>query len=249
MTKFALTTPVPLDHLLKFLATTQGREKTYRGVQYFARFWVWYLIRQGAAKESIQKWDDLKKSLGVGRKLFRLAKPLEAGQSAIRALENSDEVLRFTQAGRNAAYSAYYVCEMLVWLHQVGFRKVTNQKQIGDMGHKFWTAALSFSIVSSLYSLRRVILHEELLERRNRAAIAGQGKDAAIQGADYKVEKKTLEKERSTVVRQLVLDGIDIIIPLSSLGWLNVDEGVVGLAGVITSLMAAQSQWKKVNPK
>lgn len=68
MGKFSLATPPPLDHLLKFLATTQGREKTYRGVQYFARFWVWYLLRQGASKDVIQKWEDLKKSLGIGRK-------------------------------------------------------------------------------------------------------------------------------------------------------------------------------------
>ncbi|RUS18959.1 WD40-repeat-containing domain protein [Endogone sp. FLAS-F59071] len=182
-----------------------------------------------------------KEDLGI----FRLAKPLEAGQSAARSFKISDEFLRYTQVGRNAFYSAYYTCEMFVWLHQSGFRKLQNQKQMADLGHKFWAAALTSSIISSLYALRQITLREEVLERSHKAAIAGQTKEAMREGADYKVDKLTLGKEKNATKRQLILDSIDIVIPFASLGWINVDEGIVGLAGVVTSIMAAQTQWKK----
>lgn len=39
-----------------------------------------------------------------------------------------------------------------------------------------------------------------------------------------------------------------MLIPLGGLKWLNLDEGVIGVAGVITSAMAVKTQWFKINP-
>lgn len=60
---------------LKFTATTVGRDKLYRGVQYFSRFLAWYLLRQGASKETVARFNNLKKTLGLSRKcnIFNLA--------------------------------------------------------------------------------------------------------------------------------------------------------------------------------
>lgn len=38
------------------------------------------------------------------------------------------------------------------------------------------------------------------------------------------------------------------MIPLGGLKLLNLNEGVIGLAGMITSAMAVNTQWKKINP-
>jgi hypothetical protein len=42
------------------------------------------------------------------------------------------------------------------------------------------------------------------------------------------------------------MDVLDITIPAKALGYLHQD-GLTSIAGLITSIMGVQSQWKKVN--
>jgi len=73
---------------LKFGGTTLGRDKvsniifvsiipyrqmdqTYRAVQYFARFYAWYLLNKGD-KTDAARWTALKSHLGTARKRMRL---------------------------------------------------------------------------------------------------------------------------------------------------------------------------------
>src|SRR5690349_9608420 len=64
----ALSLPINVQPWLKYTATTVGRDKIYRAVQYFSRFLAWYLLRQGATKETVARFNNLKKTLGLSRK-------------------------------------------------------------------------------------------------------------------------------------------------------------------------------------
>jgi hypothetical protein len=44
---------------------------------------------------------------------------------------------------------------------------------------------------------------------------------------------------------QLLTDLCDLTVPLSALAWVNFDDGVVGLAGTLSSLVGVYLQWKK----
>jgi len=44
---------------------------------------------------------------------------------------------------------------------------------------------------------------------------------------------------------QLTSDLCDLTVPLSALAWVNFDDGVVGLAGTVSSLIGVYNQWKK----
>ena len=44
---------------------------------------------------------------------------------------------------------------------------------------------------------------------------------------------------------QLFSDLCDLTIPSSALGWVDFDDGFVGLAGTTSSLLGVWSQWKK----
>jgi hypothetical protein len=59
------------------------------------------------------------------------------------------------------------------------------------------------------------------------------------------VEKKKIDKEAAAVRIQLVSDLCDITIPSATLGWVQFDDGFVGLAGTLSSLLGLYSQWKK----
>ena len=52
-------------------------------------------------------------------------------------------------------------------------------------------------------------------------------------------------RERAASQLQLISDLADLTVPASALGWVNFDDGVVGLAGTLSSVIGVYSQWKK----
>lgn len=51
--------------------------------------------------------------------------------------------------------------------------------------------------------------------------------------------------ERTASRIQLTSDLCDLTVPLSALAWVNFDDGIVGLAGTLSSMLGIYSQWKK----
>jgi peroxin-11B len=61
----------------------------------------------------------------------------------------------------------------------------------------------------------------------------------------WKPSLLTFHSERNAAQTQLVSDLCDLFIPVSALGYINVDDGVVGLAGAVSSLIGLMAQWNK----
>jgi peroxin-11B len=59
------------------------------------------------------------------------------------------------------------------------------------------------------------------------------------------IDAANTSRERAAVNLQLVSDLADITVPLSAIGLANFDDGVVGLAGTLSSLIGVYTQWKK----
>jgi peroxin-11B len=59
------------------------------------------------------------------------------------------------------------------------------------------------------------------------------------------VQAKKVAREMAAVKVQLVSDLCDITIPATALGWVALDDGIVGLAGTVSSLLGVWGQWKK----
>jgi peroxin-11B len=51
--------------------------------------------------------------------------------------------------------------------------------------------------------------------------------------------------EKNASHLQLVSDLCDLTIPTSALAWANFDDGFVGLAGTVSSLIGLMAQWQK----
>ena len=52
-------------------------------------------------------------------------------------------------------------------------------------------------------------------------------------------------RERNAANSQLLSDLCDLTIPSSALGYVNLDDGIVGLAGTVSSLIGVWATWKK----
>lgn len=52
-------------------------------------------------------------------------------------------------------------------------------------------------------------------------------------------------RERASTNVQLISDICDLTIPSTALGYVSLDDGIVGLAGTVSSLIGVWSIWKK----
>ncbi|KAF9546047.1 Peroxisomal membrane protein PMP27 [Mortierella hygrophila] len=223
---------------LKFTATTVGRDKIYRAVQYFSRFLAWYLLRQGSSKETVARFNNLKKTLALSRK----RKPVEHLEAAAIATGVKDEFLRFCAVGKQLAYAGYLSYDALIFLDGAGAYKFTKIKRYTELANKFWLAGIVFSFISGLYKTRQIQI-------RRQAALRGLKHRGESEKAYSRTELSGLAREQHALNKVLLQDGLDMLIPASGLSYVNLDDGAVGLIGTVTSLMGAQSHWAKVNSK
>ncbi|KAF8581638.1 peroxisomal biogenesis factor 11 [Ramaria rubella] len=230
---------------LKVWATTLGRDKTYRAVQYFARFLAWYLIRRGYAVEGA-RWNNLKSSLASGRKLMRLFKPIENLQAALRAMQASASALeQITSIARQLAYFGYLTYDMVVWAHSIRFITLAPDRaaNVNKTSLRFWLAGILFSIMNGVFKAGRLANEAKLL-RHPSSEKTSLGDDAT-----KRARLGVVATERASTQYQLMIDTLDVWLPATALGLVNVNDGVAGILGFISSVMALKSQWSAVTSK
>ncbi|KAJ6095777.1 peroxin-11 Pex11-Penicillium chrysogenum [Penicillium sp. IBT 16267x] len=222
-----------LAHWLRFVATTVGRDKLLRTLQYFSRFYAWYLYRTNKPQSAIDPYNAVKKQFGTTRKIMRIGKFAEHLKAASVALDNKgpiDPVLRYLSVGRQLGYAGYLSLDMVTVVDAIGFRKLESVKRIQEHAYRAWAAGLLCSALAGLYTLFKLQEKEKTVDRKE-----GEGV----------VEAKKIEKERSAARIQLFSDVCDLAAPLSAIGVLNLDDGIVGITGTISSLIGVWSQWRK----
>ncbi|ROW08525.1 hypothetical protein VMCG_03047 [Cytospora schulzeri] len=221
-------------HYQRFVATTVGRDKVLRTLQYFARFYAWYLYRTNGSPKEIAPWDAIKKQFGLVRKVMRVGKNVEHFKAAASAADAKagtlDPVLRYTTVGRQLGYAGYLTFDMATVLDTLGIRKSESAKRFQKEAYRFWAMGLMFSILAQAYTLYQLKQREAKVDKKE-----GEGV----------VESKRIAKERSTSQLQLISDLCDLAVPYSALGWVALDDGIVGLAGTVSSLIGMSTQWKK----
>ncbi|KAH7127155.1 peroxisomal biogenesis factor 11 [Dendryphion nanum] len=225
-----------VSHYLKFVATTVGRDKVLRTLQYFSRFLAWYLYRTNHPQSSITPFETTKKQFGLARKLMRVGKFIEHFKAAAVASDakSIDPILRWTAIGRQLGYAGYMLFDNATVLDATSIRKFSSSQRLLREAYRAWFTGITCSIISSLYSLYR------LRERGTKLTLGEKNENG-----ETVVEVKKLQREANAVKIQLISDICDITIPSSALGWVAFDDGFVGLAGTVSSVLGVWSQWKK----
>jgi hypothetical protein len=93
-----------------------GRDKVLRLIQYFSRFYAWYLFRTNHPQSSTTTWETAKKQIGVTRKVMRLGKFVEHFKAAAVAADakGTDPVLKLLAITRQLGYAGYLTLDNLV---------------------------------------------------------------------------------------------------------------------------------------
>ncbi|KAI1263214.1 peroxisomal biogenesis factor 11 [Xylariaceae sp. FL1019] len=221
-----------VSHYLKFVATTVGRDKLLRTLQYFSRFYAWYLLRTNGTRSEIAPYEAIKKAFGQARKILRMGKNIEHFRAAATAydVKGGDPILKYMGVGRQLGYAGYLSADLLTVPDSLGVRKWEGAKRAGREAYRFWTVGLVCSVVAQVYTLSKLREREQRVDLKE-----GEGV----------VEQRKIRMERATSQLQLLSDLCDLTVPTSALGWVNLDDGIVGLAGTVSSLIGVYNQWRK----
>jgi len=231
---------------LKFGGTTLGRDKTYRAIQYFARFYAWYLITKGD-KLDAARWSALKGHLGTARKLMRLGKPVEHLQAALRASFSPGPVEEtITTIARQIGYFGYLSYDAIVWANSIKFITLDplTAKRVTKRAFQFWFAGVAFSLVHGVLKAARLAKEAKSLQD---SKVWGE-KDLADEAA-RETRLSGIEIARKSNRRQLLVDLLDVWIPATGAEFLSVNEGTLGILGLISSIIGAKTQWQAINGK
>ena len=208
-----------------------------RTLQYFARFYAWYLYRTNTPQAAIAPFLAIKSQFALIRKSLRLGKSVEHLKAAAQAYDAKpsalDPFLRFCAVGRQLGYAGYMSADNVHFLHASGIRKFTkeNAAKWQERAYRAWATGLTCNVVAGVYQLWRLRERERGLDRKE-----GEGV----------VEGKRIERERRAVQFQLLSDVCDLSVPTYGLGWVGwLDDGLVGIAGTVSSLVGVWSVWQK----
>ncbi|KAK9465314.1 peroxisomal biogenesis factor 11 [Lipomyces arxii] len=218
-------------HLLRYLDSTVGRDKLMRFVQYFARFYVAYLNRTaGSSKNSADVWRSVMSLLSTARKIIRVGKPVQHFKAAATAYDNktTDPVIRYTAIGRQLSYAVYLTIDTLILGHSTKLITLKNPQLAQKLYFRFWLAGIVFSISSSAYK------HVGLSKLQTSLSNQSEKDVVAI---------KNVKAQQASNTTQLVLDLLDSSIPVSGLSLVPIDDGLVGIAGMVSSVIGASAQW------
>jgi len=165
-----------LAHWLRFVATTVGRDKLLRTLQYFSRFYAWYLYRTNKPQSAIDPYNAVKKQFGTTRKIMRIGKFAEHLKAASVALDNKgpiDPVLRYLSVGRQLGYAGYLSLDMVTVVDAIGFRKLESAKRLQEHAYRAWAAGLLCSALAGLYTLFKLQEKEKTVDRKEGEGVGG----------------------------------------------------------------------------
>lgn len=106
---------------------------------------------------------------------------------------------------------------------------------------------MAFNAVAGLYTLWQLRQREQDIDKSDGEGVVESKKLARhVNNSQQRLlELTNVSRERAATNTQLLSDICDLAIPVSALGYLNLDDGIVGLAGTASSLIGVAATWKK----
>nr|GAT58977.1 peroxisomal biogenesis factor [Mycena chlorophos] len=224
---------------LRVASQTVGRDKVYRLVQNYARFYAWVLTSRGADKADIAKYNALKSHLGTARKLMRLGKPLEHLQAALRlSLASGPAPEQITAVARQLAYFFYLSLDAIAWAHTIKFAnlKPETATKLTKTANRAWLAGILLNIVHA--AIKTVRLRKEAKVLRYETS----EKEVGVE-ADRQTRLRAIATSREAIRHQFIIDALDLWTPATALGLSTLNDGFVGIFAMISSFMALEKLW------
>ncbi|KAI6652195.1 Peroxisomal membrane protein 11B [Oopsacas minuta] len=231
--------------IVNVLQRTSGRDKIARIIQYGGLFIAWLIdkynlpqhfvkkiIRVMIRRESLSNAvRAMSSSAGNARKVFRLFGYIEQLRSAVSALSLIDPNKMLLVSSAKLCAAGYLFCDNLVWVNSVNIISL-NADKWKKYEYRFWLTQIALNSLRDFYEWCLIGIRE--IERIN----------SARTGEVIPLEPKPIHTRLLSICslnKDLIMDSItnimDLTIPLTKLGYTHIPEHMIGLIGLITSIL------------
>ncbi|XP_051848790.1 peroxisomal membrane protein 11B [Antechinus flavipes] len=254
-----------MDGWVRFSAQSQARERLCRAAQYACSLLGHALQKHGASPELQKQIRQLEGHLSLGRKLLRLGNSADALESAKRAVHLSDVVLRFCITVSHLNRALYFACDNVLWAGKAGLAPLVDQEKWAQRSFRYYLFSLIMNLSRDAYEIRLLMEQESsACWRRPKVSTAGNlgggesGGDPRGSLPHLALQLRLRVLLLARVLRghpPLLLDVVrntcDLFIPLDKLGLWRCGPGVVGLCGLVSSILSILTllcPWLRLKP-
>ena len=173
--------------------------------------------------------------MATTRKAWRFGKQFEYWSQMKQVIKvEQDELKKALKISKLMSFSLWALYESIGLLNANKIINVKDAKLLQDRANICWVYGLVSSLLVNFYTFRwnSIRLNQEL---KINAPLPGKGLDDVPWA---KAPLQPLRKERKALLEAMFLDLLDITIPLSGLGYLNISELTVGACGTLSSAIS-----------
>lgn len=144
-----------------------------------------------------------------------------------------DFVLRTTLTLGKISGAILLFCDHVLWLHKLGFLRNITHSKWSDLSNKSWLFSIAMNLVRDLYEI--VELWKRNSTSKQNGVLVRDKKDDSIIAIDPINAVKVLVAHRP-ILLDTIKNSCDILIPLSTMGFVDLSPKVIGLLGVVSSI-------------
>ncbi|KAK8390151.1 hypothetical protein O3P69_013012 [Scylla paramamosain] len=225
-----------MDVWVKLNASTAGKDKLFRFVQYLSRL-VWHnLESRKNLRDTVARLKIIESSFSTFRKLLRLGKSLEVLHGALRTLHLPDAILRITLTLSRIYQFLFLLADHIIWFGRAGLWEIDKEKW-SKVSNKFWLGSIILNLFRDVYEIltitkrRMRCLGPPVYISRNMLGVREVCKAVPV----LRPVAEFAEEHRD-VFFDSVKNLCDIWIPLTYLGHTKLSPGTVGFLGSVSSL-------------
>ena len=169
--------------------------------------------------------------------VFRLGKSLDQFRGALQTIHLSDPLLRMLTTLAKLSRGFYLLLDHLIWASRM--RLITIDSGYWTrLSNRFWLFALLLCLLRDAYEAITAVDNER---RRSREYARSSGSAVSPRGSML----GRAARNHPALCIDLVKNSFDVIIPVARLELVSVSSGVVGLAGVVSSLAGLVQVWSE----
>ncbi|OJJ86238.1 PEX11 domain protein [Aspergillus glaucus CBS 516.65] len=220
-----------LKQFTTFTKTTPGFERSLRLLQALSQ------IASDLSTHNVvtaTRWATAKSQIALTRRYFRFLNFIDSFDRAYTLLVHGGDgdagtVSTMLELGKSSALGIYVLLENLTILHAMGIYPQTPwARDIQTQAYKFWFWGLALSVLGGIWSL-----------------LFSSGTSAQSRKNEKVTPPSTTASK--TLMKRVIVDGCDLMIPGSSLGWVSMGSEIVGMLMVLSTVVSMGDVWRRAN--
>ncbi|KAL6479223.1 hypothetical protein MHYP_G00126560 [Metynnis hypsauchen] len=246
-----------MESFIKYSNQSQGRDRIFRATQYACALAKYLLRNDPARKALLVKLRSLETNMSSGRKLFRLGNTVNSIDAAKRTLYLSDPVLRLCLTVANVSRALYFICDNVLWAKTIGLIQGIDKDRWSLNASRYYFVSLLMNLTRDAYVMAQLMVQKS--RERQFQQKANQHLNDSPDVACVIIPQLDaflflfIESLRShpAVALDTLKNACDLFIPLDKLGIYQTNAGVVGMCGLVSSLIGILSVLKpnmKIKP-